>query len=89
MHLPIKRDPLLMLINVLFSFIHPNRSHTHNPGSYSAIVWSKAAVLLINPDLHQRHLLKCISDAKSLILFPLESFLHPVKFTTTVFCFAA
>ena len=68
-----------MLINVLCSSTHP-KGHTHSPGSYSEIVWSKAAVLLINPELHQSCLKNVISEAKSLILFPLDSFLCPVKF---------
>lgn len=43
--------------------------HTHSPSSNSEIVWSKTAVLLINPDLHQSCLKNFISEVIMKMLF--------------------
>lgn len=41
-----------MLVSVLCITTHP-KGHAHSPGSYSEIVWRKAAILRINPELDQ------------------------------------
>lgn len=59
---------------------------TQSSGSYGKIVWSNAADLLINPELHQSRLKKkFIPKAKSLFLLPVESFCRPVKFINAAF----
>lgn len=58
-------------LNSLCSSTYP-KGCTHCPGSYSELVWRKAAVLPINPELHQSRLKIFISETKSWIPFPLE-----------------
>lgn len=81
-----------MVINVLSS-PHPKgqllHKHTHSRGSFNEIIWSKAAVILINPELYQSCLKHVLSKAKSFIQFPLDTFLCPVKLVTIVFSFAS
>lgn len=57
------------LINVLCSSAHSN-GHPHSPGSYTEIVWTKTAD---KSYALSEQLKTFISEAKSLILFPLES----------------
>lgn len=58
----IRISQALMLINVLCSSAHP-KHHTHSPGAYSEIIWSKTAILLMNPELY----LSCLRNYQAII----------------------